>query len=181
MIPCRRFHRFGEGATEYITIAEFALFGDRQLEAEVRWAVADRDAAAEAARGRERQAEEGGRRSEPRQGVQGSSAEDFEAVRKRKLVDAVCGEWDVSIIRWACRRRRAEPSVAPALSMSVRSTGRDGGLWRAAIESKAVIAGSDISLDYSDLAKVLRLIGALTCYSWVCFEQAKADQSELNT
>ena len=68
MIPCRRFHRFGEGATEYITIAEFALFGDRQLEAEVRWAVADRDAAAEAARGRERQAEEGGRRSEPRQG-----------------------------------------------------------------------------------------------------------------
>ena len=30
MIPCRRFHRFGEGATEYITIAEFALFGDRQ-------------------------------------------------------------------------------------------------------------------------------------------------------
>ena len=30
MIPCRRFHRFGEGATEYITIAEFALFEDRQ-------------------------------------------------------------------------------------------------------------------------------------------------------
>ena len=63
----------------------------------------------------------------------------------------------------------------------VRSTGRDGGFWRAAIESKAVIPGSDISLDYSDLAKVLTLIGALTCYSWVCFEQAKADQSELNT
>jgi hypothetical protein len=63
----------------------------------------------------------------------------------------------------------------------VRSTERDGGLWRAAIESKAVIPSSNISLDYSDLAKVLRLIGALTCYSWVCFEQAKADQSELNT
>ena len=63
----------------------------------------------------------------------------------------------------------------------VRSTEGDGGLWRAAIESKAVIPGSDISLDYSDLAKVLTLIGALTCYSWVCFEQAKADQSELNT
>ena len=63
----------------------------------------------------------------------------------------------------------------------VRSTERDGGLWRAAIESKAVIPSSNISLDYSDLAKVLTLIGALTCYSWVCFEQAKADQSELNT
>jgi len=63
----------------------------------------------------------------------------------------------------------------------VRSTERDGGLWRAAIESKAVIPSSNIFLDYSDLAKVLTLIGALTCYSWVCFEQAKADQSELNT
>jgi hypothetical protein len=122
MIPCRRFHRFGEGATEYITIAEFALFGDRQLEAEVRWAVADRDAAAEAARGRERQAEEGGRRSEPRQGDASGRPppKTLRPVRKRKLVDAVCGEWDVSIIGWACRRRRAEPSVAPALSMPDR-------------------------------------------------------------
>ena len=56
----------------------------------------------------------------------------------------------------------------------VRSTERDGGLWRAAIESKAVIPSSNIFLNYSDLAKVLTLIGALTCYSWVCFKQAKA-------
>ena len=56
----------------------------------------------------------------------------------------------------------------------VRSTERDGGLWRAAIESKAVIPSSNTFLDYSDLAKVLTLIGALTSYSWVCFKQAKA-------
>ena len=68
-----------------------------------------------------------------------------------------------------------------SLQHFVRSTERDGGLWRAAIESKAVIPSSNIFLDYSDLAKVLTLIGALTCYSWDCFEQAKADQSELNT
>ena len=42
------------------------------------------------------------------------------------------------------------------------------------LESKAVIPSSNISLDYSDLAKVLTLIGALTSYSWVCFKQAKA-------
>ena len=42
------------------------------------------------------------------------------------------------------------------------------------LESKAVIPSSNIFLNYSDLAKVLTLIGALTCYSWVCFKQAKA-------
>jgi hypothetical protein len=38
-----------------------------QLEKEVRWPAADRDASAEAASGREYQAAEGGRRSQPRQ------------------------------------------------------------------------------------------------------------------
>ena len=98
-----------------------ATYLNFQLEAEVRWAVADRDAAAEAAREPERQSEKGARRSEPRQGdASGRPPDDFEACPEAQAVDAVCGEWDVSIIRCACRGRLAKPSVAPALSMPDR-------------------------------------------------------------
>ena len=75
-----------------------------QLEEEVRWAAADRDAAAEAARGRERQAAEGRCGSEPRQGDASGRPppKTLKPVRKRKLVDEMRGDWDVSIRR-ACR------------------------------------------------------------------------------
>ncbi|WP_315727959.1 MULTISPECIES: IS3 family transposase [unclassified Bradyrhizobium] len=74
-----------------------------QLEEEVRRAAADRDASTEAARGRERQAEEAGGRSVARQG-DAAGRDPPKAVkpgRKRKLVDEVCDEWQVSIRR-AC-------------------------------------------------------------------------------
>src|SRR5206468_3741419 len=74
-----------------------------QLEEEVRWAVAERDAAAEAARGREHEAEESGGRSEPRQGDAAGRPppKTLKPARKRKLVDEMRGEWGVSIRR-AC-------------------------------------------------------------------------------
>jgi hypothetical protein len=72
--------------------------------AQVRRPTAEGDAAPEAARGRERQATEDGRRFEPRQrdasGRHPPKA--VRPVRKRKLVDEVRGEWGVSIRR-ACR------------------------------------------------------------------------------
>ena len=75
-----------------------------QLEEEVRRSAADRDAAAEAARGRERQAEADRRRPEPGQGDAAGRhpPKALRPARKRKLVDEVRGEWDVSIRR-ACR------------------------------------------------------------------------------
>ena len=75
-----------------------------QLEEEVRRSAADRDAAAEAARGRERQAEADRRRPVAGQGdAAGRHApKTLRPVRKRKLVDEVRGDWDVSIRR-ACR------------------------------------------------------------------------------
>ncbi len=65
---------------------------------------ADRDASAQAARGRERQATEGGCRSEPRQeDASGRTPpKALKPVRKRKLVDEMRGDKDVSIRR-ACR------------------------------------------------------------------------------
>jgi hypothetical protein len=66
--------------------------------------LAERDAAAQAARGRELKAAEGGGRSEPRQRDAAGRAppKALKPVRKRKLVDELRGDWDVSIRR-ACR------------------------------------------------------------------------------
>jgi len=65
---------------------------------------ADRDAAAEAARGREQQAGKAGGRSFARSGDASGRhpPKALRPVRTRKLVDVVCSEWDVSIRR-ACR------------------------------------------------------------------------------
>ncbi len=83
-----------------------------QLEEAVRWTAADGAAAAQATRGRERQAEEAGCRSEP--GQRDASGRDppktLRPVRKRKLVDETRGEWGVSIRR-ACRVLLVDPST----------------------------------------------------------------------
>ncbi|WGR73012.1 IS3 family transposase [Bradyrhizobium sp. ISRA432] len=74
-----------------------------QLEEKVRRTAADRDTPVEAARGREHQAEEAGGGPIARQG-DAAGRDPPKAVkpgRKRKLVDDVCGEWQVSI-RKAC-------------------------------------------------------------------------------
>src|SRR5262249_33091203 len=75
-----------------------------QLEEEVRRVAADGDAPAEAARRREQQAAQGGSRPQSRQGDAAGRdpAKTLRPVRKRKLVDEVCGEWNASIRR-ACR------------------------------------------------------------------------------
>ncbi|MFT3940239.1 IS3 family transposase [Rhodopseudomonas sp.] len=73
------------------------------MEEEVRRVAADRDAAVEAVRRRECQAEEAGGRSVAGQ-VDAAGHDPPKAMkpgRKRKLVDEVCGEWQVSI-RKAC-------------------------------------------------------------------------------
>ena len=75
-----------------------------QLEEEVRRPAADRDAAAEAARGRERQAEADRRGPDAGQGDAAGRRppKALRPARQRKLVDEVCGGWGVSIRR-ACR------------------------------------------------------------------------------
>ncbi|WP_461357528.1 IS3 family transposase [Bradyrhizobium sp. USDA 4454] len=74
-----------------------------QLEEEIRRAAADRDATAEAAREGERQAEEagGGPVARQRDAAGRDPPKAMKPGRKRKLVDEVCGEWQVSIRR-AC-------------------------------------------------------------------------------
>ena len=81
----------------------------------MRWTVADRDAAAEAARDENANLKKAVADLSLDGDASGRPPEDFEACPAAQAVDAVCGEWDVSIIRCAYRRRRAEPSVAPAL------------------------------------------------------------------
>ena len=75
-----------------------------QLEEEIRRLAADRDAAAEATRGRERQAEAD--RGRPVAGQEDAAGrhppKNLRPVRQRKLVDGICGEWGISIRR-ACR------------------------------------------------------------------------------
>ena len=70
----------------------------------VRRLAADGDASAEAARGREQQVAARGCRSQPGQGDPAGlrPPKTLRPARKRKLVDEVRGEWDVSIRR-ACR------------------------------------------------------------------------------
>ena len=78
----------------------------------VRRAAADGDAAAEAARGREQQAAQGGGGPQSRQGDAAGRhpPKTLRPARKRKLVDAVRGEWSVSIRR-ACRVLEVDTST----------------------------------------------------------------------
>ncbi|CAD5249511.1 hypothetical protein BOSE62_150424 [Bosea sp. 62] len=73
------------------------------MEEEVRRASAGRDAPAEAARGREREAAQARRRLRPgpRDAAGRHSPKALRPGRKRELVGAMCGEWQVSIRR-AC-------------------------------------------------------------------------------
>lgn len=83
-----------------------------QLEEEVRRSSAGRDAAAEAARGREQQAEEAGRRPVARSGDAAGRhpPKAVRPVRKRKLIDTVRSQCDVSARR-ACRLLEMDTST----------------------------------------------------------------------
>jgi len=83
-----------------------------QLEEEVRWLAADRDAAAEAIgrRGQQAEADRGGPVARQGDAAGRHPPKNLRPVRKRKLVDVVCGEWDVSIRR-ACRVLEVDTST----------------------------------------------------------------------
>ena len=95
--------------TDGMPVADFPQGRDQpgdvfQLEEAVRRIAADRDEAVEAARGRERAAEEagGGPEPRPRDAAGRHPPKTVRPGRKRELAAHLCMEWDVSIRR-ACR------------------------------------------------------------------------------
>jgi len=98
-----------------------ATYLNFQLEAEVRWAVADQVRRLKQLENQNANLKKAlADLNLDKEMLQGDPPDDFEACPEAQAVDAVCGEWDVSIIRCACRGRLAKPSVAPALSMPDR-------------------------------------------------------------